>query len=84
MNTGLQTKSTRIGPDKYGCRVYYNDELKVECVVEDRMQIGPAFRSMIRTLDKCGGSYDTSRIRKNMYREGVTNKPFKMKFHGFI
>lgn len=79
----LNTKSTFLGNGTWGCRVFYNQDLVIECTVNSRKDIGSAFRDMIRTLDKCGGDADTSGIRANMWKDGKDNsvKPNNVKFY---
>lgn len=47
-------KVTRIPGKGYGVRVYLDGVLNQEEVVQDRCDIGPAARSMLRVEDKCG------------------------------
>ena len=49
----LSTKTTRIGNNLYGCRIYNLGKLIVEMRVP-RQLISTAYRDMFRTLDKLG------------------------------
>lgn len=69
METAYSTKVTNLGKC-YGCRIYYNDVLILEGRCEGREQIGPTFRDLFRTLDKCGGDKFTSAVRKRKFKEG--------------
>lgn len=68
MNT-YTTKATWLGRE-YGCRVFRNGELVVEGRCSQRILIGPTFRDLLRTLDKCGGDAFTSAARKRKWRDG--------------
>lgn len=64
---GYTTKVTWLGKS-YGCRVFYNDALVVEGRVATKKEIGPAFRDLLRTIDKTGNgdSYTkAARYRNN-------------------
>jgi hypothetical protein len=63
------TKTTWLGKE-YGCRVFYDDKLVVEGRCPTRELIGPTFRDLLRTLDKCGGDSFTSAARKRKFKEG--------------
>lgn len=59
-------KVTRIKDYGWGVRVFVNGELNQEDLAEDRTQIGPTIRSMLRMEDKCGNlsdMADNSRMR---------------------
>lgn len=63
------TKATWLGTE-YGCRVYEDGKLILEGRAPSRNLIGPTFRDLLRTIDKCcGGDEFTSAAR---YRN---NKP---------
>ena len=65
------TKVTYLkGIKKYGCRVFYKNILVVEGRADSRLQIGPVFRDLMRTLDKLGGDDYTSFSRYHRYKEG--------------
>lgn len=66
---GYTTKATWLGRE-YGCRIFWNGELVVEGRCKSRNLIGPTFRDLLRTLDKCGGDAFTSAARKRKFREG--------------
>ncbi len=63
------TKLTRMC-NGYGCRVFYNGKLVVEARCRSRLEIGPAFRDLFRTLDKLGGDKFTSASRKRKFKAG--------------
>ena len=63
------TKATWLGKE-YGCRVFNNGVLVLEGRCKNRFLIGPTFRDLLRTLDKCWGSAFTSAVRRRKYREG--------------
>jgi hypothetical protein len=67
--TQYTTKATWLG-NEYGCRVYNGDRVVVEARVKTRDEIGPAFRDLLRTLDKLGGDAFTSAARVRKYKEG--------------
>lgn len=69
MKSTLITKTTWLGTE-YGCRIYDGDKLIVEGRAKTRHDIGPVFRDLLRTLDKCGGDEFTNAARKRKYREG--------------
>ena len=48
------TKATWIGT-KYGCRIFADGVLILEGRCASRDLIGPTFRDLLRTIDKCGG-----------------------------
>lgn len=50
----ITTKCTRLGPGGYGCRVFLDGALILEGRCASRALIGPTFRDLLRTLDKCG------------------------------
>ena len=73
------TKTTFIN-DKYICRILYDNKPVVEAKVYFRHEIGPAFRDLFRTLNKCGGDDAfTSAVRKRKYKEG--NRCLSVKHH---
>lgn len=63
------TKATWLGRE-YGCRIFINGELVVEGRCDQRILIGPTFRDLLRTLDKCGGDKFTKAARKRKFKEG--------------
>lgn len=63
------TKATWLGTE-YGCRIFYNDKLVVEGRCPTKDLIGPTFRDLFRTIDKCGGDAFTSAVRKRKFRDG--------------
>ena len=69
METLYSTKVTRI-KQQYHCRVFYNGEFVVEGIAKERIDIGPTFRDLFRTLDKLGGDKFTSSVRKRKFEEG--------------
>ena len=54
-NTEYSTKTTNLGKAGIGCRIFRNDKLIDETIVEDKSEIGKAFKEMFRMIDKCGG-----------------------------
>ena len=67
--TLYSTKVTRI-KQKFHCRIFYSGVFVVEGIAETRIDIGPTFRDLFRTLDKLGGDKFTSAVRKRKYEEG--------------
>lgn len=63
------TKTTWLG-NKYGCRVFRNGNLVVEGRCQSRDLIGPTYRDLLRTIDKCGGDAFTGAARKRKFKEG--------------
>lgn len=70
------TKATWLGSE-YGCRVFSNGNLVVEARCKTKDLIGPTFRDLFRTIDKCGGDKFTSIVRDRKYKEG--NNPILVK-----
>jgi hypothetical protein len=71
MTSRYTTRTTWLG-NEYGCRIYRDDTLVVEARVKNRIEIGAAFRDMLRTLDK-GFSPDafTAAARRRKFAEGA-------------
>lgn len=69
MRSGYTTKATWLG-NKYGCRIFFQGVLILEGHCKDKTLIGPTFRDLLRTLDKCGGDDFTSAARKRKFKEG--------------
>ncbi len=65
----LTTKATRLG-NKYGCRVLHDGVVILEARCETRALIGPTFRDLLRTLDKCGGDEFTAAARRRKFKDG--------------
>lgn len=63
------TKVTRT-KDGYFCRVSIKGVPRVQTKVSSRQEIGPAFRDLLRTLDKCGGDRFTNAARHRSWKEG--------------
>lgn len=63
------TKVTRT-KGGYICRVSFLGRPVVQTKVETRCEVGPAFRDLLRTLDKLGGDAFTSAARYRKWREG--------------
>lgn len=63
------TKTTRMN-NGYGCRVFRDGRLVVEGRCESRIDIGPTFRDLLRTLDTLGGDKFTSAARKRKFKDG--------------
>lgn len=72
------TKATWLGT-RYGCRVYFKGRLLVEAFCKSREDIGPTFRDLLRTVDKCGGDAFSASARKRKYRQG--NRTISVKHH---
>ena len=71
------TKVTRVN-DIYFCRVDYKGKPVVQSKVSSREDIGPAFRDLLRTLDKGnGGEPFTSAARDRKDRKGNKSGIFK-------
>jgi len=63
------TKTTWLG-NEYGCWVFHNGMLVVEGRAQSRQMIGPVFRDLLRTIDKCGGNQFTSAARHRASKNG--------------
>jgi len=63
------TKTTWLGKE-YGCRVLHNGKLVVEGRAKSRLMIGPVFRDLLRTIDKCGGDAFTNAARERILKDG--------------
>lgn len=63
------TKATWLGKE-YGCRVFLDGALVVEGRCSTKDLIGPTFRDLLRTLDKCGGDAFTHAARQRKFKEG--------------
>jgi hypothetical protein len=63
------TKATWLGTE-YGCRIFRNGKVVVEARCKKKDLIGPAFRDMLRTLDKGGGDAFTSAARHRKFKDG--------------
>ena len=70
------TKTTWLGKE-YGCRVFHDGQLVVEAKCQSRDLIGPTFRDLLRTIDKCGGDQFTNAARHRSQKEG--NKCLQVK-----
>lgn len=71
----FDTKTTNIN-GKYYCAIILKETGKmiVGAIVEDRLDITPAYKDLFRTLDKCGWCSNmaySSRYRKQSERKGV-------------
>jgi hypothetical protein len=60
------TKVTKV-KDKYICLVLCNSAPVVQAKVSSRADIGPAFRDLLRTLDKLGGDAFTESARNRKF-----------------
>ena len=74
--TNYSTKLTNVN-GTYCCRVLYDGTPIVEARVDNRQDIGPAFRDMLRTLDKLGGDKFTNAARYRNWKEGNAYRPVK-------
>ena len=64
------TKATWIGRE-YGCRVFKDGVLILEGRAPTRDLIGPTFRDLLRTIDKCcGGDAFTNAARHRNSKPG--------------
>lgn len=64
------TKVTWLG-NQYGCRIYKDGIPILEGRCKSRDLIGPTFRDLLRTLDKCcGGDAFTNAARHRNGRNG--------------
>lgn len=63
------TKATRT-KGGYFCRVSIKGVPAVQTKVASRQEIGPAFRDLLRTMDKCGGDEFTKAARYRAWKEG--------------
>ena len=70
------TKTTNVN-GTYFCRVSFNGNPVVQAKVENRHEIGPAYRDLLRTLDKLGGDRFTSAARYRKWKPGNTSGSFK-------
>lgn len=76
----FDTKVTYLGKNLWGCRVLKEGGVIVEVVVDSREDIGPAFRDMLRTLDKSGWCCELAHSsRKRINKPGNRYKSFKFK-----
>jgi hypothetical protein len=69
------TDSTRT-KDGYFCRVSFRGKPLVQTKVASREEIGPAFRDLLRTLDKLGGDKFTNAARYRKWKEGNISGQF--------
>jgi hypothetical protein len=69
MSSKYSTKATWLGYE-YGCRIFYNGEPILEGRAATRDMIGPVFRDLMRTLDKCGGDAYTHASRMRKFKKG--------------
>ncbi len=70
------TDTTRMR-NFYFCRVSINNKPVVQAKVKTRQEMGPAFRDMLRTLDKLGGDKFTNAARYRKWKEGNMSGQFK-------
>lgn len=62
------TKSMKLGNGTYGCRIFKDNVLVLEGRAETKGMIGPVFRDLLRTIDKCGNGdafTHAARVRKS-------------------
>jgi hypothetical protein len=63
------TKVTRLKIG-WGCRILYEGKVCLEGHAKSRLEIGPVFRDLMRTLDALGGDQYTKSCRKRKFQEG--------------
>lgn len=73
MTQVFTTKVTYLGKGIWGCRILKDEKVFQEARVLSRQHIGPAFRDMLRMLDKCGWDCELARAaRLRMRKPGNT------------
>lgn len=77
MTEKLTTKATRLNSTTWGCRVLENDKPIVEVRVNDRTEIGPAFKDMLRMLDKCGVDSKMAHSSRHRNKPGSLSNSYK-------
>lgn len=73
----ITTKATRLNKKWWGCRILVDGEPLLEVRVDNKEDIAPAFRDMMRTMDKLG--FIDERLmaaRKRMNKEGYKHFKF--------
>ena len=80
MTKGYTTKTTWLGR-QYGCRVFHDGKLIVEGRCPTRDLIGPTFRDLLRTLDKCAGDAFTNAARSRKFKKGNKSIGVKHRWH---
>ena len=70
------TRTTRT-KDGYLCQVSLRRKPIVQTKVSAREDIGPAFRDLLRTLDKLGGDEFTKAARYRKWKEGNISSSVK-------
>jgi hypothetical protein len=70
------TKVTRT-KDGYFCRVSFKGTPIVQAKVSSRIEIGAAFRDLLRTLDKLGGDKFTNAARYRKWKKGNLTREVK-------
>lgn len=75
----FDTKVTFLGNKTWGCRILKDGTPFQEARVHSREDIGPAFRNMLRMLDKCGwGCELASAARRHNSKPGNKICGFKV------
>ena len=75
----FDTKVTFLGKGTWGCRILKDGTPIQEARVHSRTDIGPAFRDMLRMLDKCGWDCELARAaRRHNNKPGNVSKGFKV------
>lgn len=78
----FDTKVTYLGRGVWGCRVLKDGVPVKETRVKSREDIGPAFRDMLRMLNKCGWQCDLAiAARKRNNKPGNRYVGFKVIYH---
>lgn len=74
MKEVLTTKVTKLSSSLWGCRVLIEGKVVVEVRVTSREYIQPAFKDMLRVLDKLG--VDSKMAKSSRHRDNgkPTNK----------
>lgn len=76
MKEVLTTKVTKLSSSLWGCRVLIEGKVVLEVRVTSREYIQPAFKDMLRTLDKLG--VDSKMAKSSRYRDnGKPTNRFK-------
>lgn len=76
--------TTKVTRHKNGwfCLVLRCGEPVVQTSVENREDIGPAFRDLLRTLDKGGGDAFTKAARYRQWKDGNKSASVRHKWEG--
>lgn len=73
MKQVFTTKVTYLGNGIWGCRILKDGAVFQEGRVKSRQDIGPAFRDMLRMIDKCGWCCELAdAARRHMRKPGAS------------